>query len=173
MPKNKFVTDYLEFHKKFDFPLPKCVGVPSTEIAQTRLQFLLEELRETGLGLGFKLEITNGCGGRDEVKFVQDDNLPVNLFEALDGLVDLQYVVLGTAAYLGMLEDKEDKTSFEEAWDIVHKANMQKERVKNEDESKRKTKYDCKKPKGWESPTRKIQQMLYERLQKGLRNENS
>lgn len=170
MPKNKFVTDYLEFHKKFDFPLPKYPCVPDPEITKTRLQFLLEELRETGLGLGFKLEITNGHGGRDEVKFVKDDKLPVNLVEALDGLVDLQYVVLGTAAYLGMLEDKEERTSFEEAWDYVHKANMQKERVKNEDESKRKTKYDCKKPKGWESPARKIQQMLYERLQKGLRN---
>lgn len=61
-----------------------------------------------------------------------------------DALIDLVYVALGTAAFHGF--------PFEEGWKEVHKSNMQKIRVKNIDNSKRKSQYDVVKPKGWQHP---------------------
>ena len=61
-----------------------------------------------------------------------------------DGLVDLAYVVLGTAHMMNL--------PFKKGWDEVHKANMKKERVVNDMQSKRGSSLDVIKPEGWEAP---------------------
>lgn len=62
----------------------------------------------------------------------------------LDALVDLVYVALGTAWLLNL--------DFEAAWNVVHKANMQKIRAERESDSKRGSTFDVVKPKGWNPP---------------------
>ena len=92
------------------------------------------------------------------------------MMAALDALVDLQYVLLGTAHLMGFntdakivkqVQETPDEmpkpwsfvvNRFEEAWDRVQKANMTKVRTKNPADSKRKSEYDVVKPEGWEPP---------------------
>lgn len=57
-----------------------------------------------------------------------------------DALVDLVYFVLGTAVYMNL--------PWQELWDDVHRANMQKERGI----TKRGIPVDCVKPEGWKGP---------------------
>ncbi len=64
--------------------------------------------------------------------------------KALDGLVDLVYVALGTAWLMGL--------DFPEAWRRVHAANMQKVRAQRKEESARGTTFDVVKPAGWQPP---------------------
>lgn len=63
--------------------------------------------------------------------------------DRLDALVDLLYSAIGTATMFGW--------KLEEAWDIVHVANMQK----TFGATKRGFKVDMSKPKGWEAPNLK------------------
>ena len=70
---------------------------------------------------------------------VKDD-----LVEMTDALVDLIYVAAGTGWLLNL--------PLEAAWAEVHHANMKKERAKTDGESKRGTKLDIIKPKGWVPP---------------------
>jgi len=60
--------------------------------------------------------------------------------EVLDALVDLTYVVMGTAYLQGF--------DFGEAWSRVHAANMAKQRGS----SARSEEYDIIKPPGWAAP---------------------
>jgi len=62
----------------------------------------------------------------------------------LDALVDLTYVVLGTAYLHGF--------DFNEAFRRVHEANMKKVRAEAKTDSKRGTAYDVVKPEGWTPP---------------------
>ena len=62
----------------------------------------------------------------------------------LDALVDLVYVAMGTSYMQGF--------DFEEAWRRVHAANMKKVRTKVASDSKRGSKFDVIKPKGWKAP---------------------
>ena len=73
--------------------------------------------------------------------------------EIMDAIGDLLYVVLGTAAFFGMLNAPHGGVSIlEEVFDKIHEANMKKIPVKSADESKRNTPYDALKPEGWEKP---------------------
>lgn len=67
-----------------------------------------------------------------------------DLHEVLDGLVDIMYVAVGTAVSLGL--------PIEEAWNRVHKANLEKVRVEAPEQSKRKSSFDLVKPPGWKRP---------------------
>ena len=58
-----------------------------------------------------------------------------------DALIDLVYVALGTADFHNF--------PFDEGFAAVHEANMKKVRAKSAAESKRNTKLDIVKPKGW------------------------
>lgn len=144
---------YLDFHRKFKMPEPKKV---TTEHAETRLNFLLEELVETAEAAGYNLGICNK-NGKDVVQFHRNKRIKVNRAEYIDGLTDLLYVVLGTAVMSGLNEIATGAgftclTKLEVAFEKVHRANMQKIPVKNASESKRGTKYDMKKPDGWRAP---------------------
>lgn len=113
-----------EFHEKFRLPMK---DVAPCELMTTanetyRINFLEEELEE------FKL----AC---------REENLPA----MLDALVDLAWVAMGTAHYLG--------APFNEAWDAVYRANMQKVRTqRGSDDHKRGEAEPIRKPIGWEPP---------------------
>lgn len=112
------------FHEKFNLPrrTPETVpGFPEPDVLKFRTKFLEEELQE------FK----SAC-------------LVRNLPEAADALVDLVYVVLGTAHYLGL--------PWEELFDEVQRTNMLKRRAKSALQSKRGSVYDVVKPPGWKRP---------------------
>ena len=73
---------------------------------------------------------------------IEDD-----IYEQADALVDLVYIALGTSNLMNL--------PFQELWDDVHRANMQKERgIK----PSRNLKVDVVKPEGWIGP--KTQEIL-------------
>lgn len=73
-----------------------------------------------------------------------------DLVGAVDGLLDIIYVAIGTLYTLGL--------PFDPLWNAVHTANMQKERGL----TKRGVFYDARKPEGWVGPEAKIRQILQE-----------
>lgn len=113
--------DIIDFHEKFGLNKPD----QPTNLWETtwefRRKFMQEELEE------YEEAYSNG----DPEKM-------------LDALVDLVYVVLGTACMHGF--------DFNEAWRRVHDANMQKVRASTADQSKRGSTLDVVKPLGWVAP---------------------
>lgn len=71
-----------------------------------------------------------------------------SLINAADGLIDLVYVAQGTALLMGL--------PWMHLWKTVHTANMQKVRALRIEDSKRGSKYDIIKPKGWTPPDHSI-----------------
>ena len=80
----------------------------------------------------------------EELKEINNASAEGDLEEVLDGLVDLVYVAIGTAYMLNL--------NFAEAWKTVHKANMSKVKVSNENPGKRGHSTDIVKPPGWVKP---------------------
>jgi predicted HAD superfamily Cof-like phosphohydrolase len=92
----------------------------------------------------FKVRTDFMCEELDEYIFASvEKHLP----NALDGLIDLLYVVVGTIDLHGWTPEQAA-----EAFRRVHEANMKKVLVRSERESKRRTLYDVKKPAGWVAP---------------------
>jgi predicted HAD superfamily Cof-like phosphohydrolase len=119
-----YVKDIDDFHKKFGLA-PRISGaVPSKELLEFRVGFLMEELSELNLSLS---------------------KTPIDIEGTLDALVDLVYVALGTAWLLNL--------PFDAAWKRVHEANMKKVRATDPSASKRGTSMDVVKPIGWVAPT--------------------
>src|SRR5262245_26157887 len=113
------VKDIRDFHEKYMLTYSGETRFLPADLGRFRENFMQEELDEY-------------CDAEQ-------------LEKKLDALVDLMYVLLGTAYLHGF-----DK--FEEAWRRVHHANMQKKRVERVDESTRKSTYDVVKPPGWTAP---------------------
>ena len=84
----------------------------------------------------------------EELREFKDAHLAGNLAEAADALVDLVYVVLGTAHMMGL--------PWHELWDEVQHANMQKVRAPSAEASASSTGrgsvLDVIKPEGWQPP---------------------
>lgn len=119
------MTDLLKdidnFHKKYGFEKNEKVDIPdNNELINFRTAFLMEELAE----------YTNAITKKDAAG-------------ALDALVDIVYIALGTAWLYNL--------PFEKAWNEVQKANMSKIRAKDKT-GKRGTKFDVIKPKDWKAP---------------------
>ena len=119
------MTDILKdidnFHKKFGFEKNEKIDIPNnSELINFRTAFLMEELAE----------YTNAITKKDAAG-------------ALDALVDIVYIALGTAWLFNL--------PFEKAWNEVQKANMSKIRAKDKT-GKRGTKFDVVKPKDWKAP---------------------
>lgn len=128
--------DVGQFNRRFNLPESawtggsrKCHALTAEEF-QYRLSFMREELDE----------FSDAFSNNDQAAM-------------LDALVDLAYVVLGTAHYMG--------APFNEAWRMVHQANMQKvlKRVQTdgvgagtETEHKRGSIEVIRKPLGWKPP---------------------
>lgn len=148
-----------QFHAKFGLPglEQDAVRDLTDEEALFRINFMLEELAEYAECSGFgnlAENLASMCSilsdflktGRDEI----DSRLCVrgdrrDLHGQLDALVDLSYVTHGTAVMQGIRR-------FDEAFCAVHRANMGKVRAESADQSKRGTKLDVVKPKGWSAP---------------------
>jgi predicted HAD superfamily Cof-like phosphohydrolase len=115
------MADIAAFHEKFQLqalPKPGFLGLEQTDF---RLKFLDEEL--------------------DELKHsIVKQDLP----GALDAIVDLVYVALGTAYLMNL--------PFNEAWAAVQQANMAKVRTERAEDSKRGSTFDVVKPAGWTAP---------------------
>ena len=112
------VGDIKKFHEKFGLAYDGPPRDLPDELLEFRIRFMQEELEE----------------------YIDNDDRE----KKLDALVDLAYVLLGTAYQHGF-------TKFEEAWRRVHEANMKKVRA---DKISMKTgsrdpQFDVVKPPGW------------------------
>ena len=129
MDKDTLIKDIDQFHKKFKFEKNDKVGIPENkELVNFRTSFLIEELAE------YTQAITKGDSAA-----------------ALDALVDIVYIALGTAWLFNL--------PFHKAWKEVQRANMTKIRAKSKSK-KRGTKFDVVKPKDWKAPN--IERILEE-----------
>ena len=119
--KTDILKDIDNFHKKYGFEKNEKIDIPdNNELINFRTAFLMEELAE----------YTNAITKKDAAG-------------ALDALVDIVYIALGTAWLFNL--------PFEKAWNEVQKANMSKIRAKDKT-GKRGTKFDVIKPKDWKAP---------------------
>lgn len=110
-----------EFHDMFEHPILDEPDIPSSDRCILRLKLIFEELHELSIAMGeelsFVMLIDNWIGQKTI------DNLPsanVDMEEALDALVDLEYVLMGAVLELGMT------SIFYEAFREVHESNMTK-----------------------------------------------
>ena len=136
------IGDITAFHDRFDLPPAHPMGALDQETEGFRKKFLREELDEWlwAQQLAFQ-EATRPLLDRDQAEYAHQ------LEKALDGLVDMAYVLFGTAHLHGF------SGSFPEAWRRVHNANMQKVRAELDgSDSKRNSSLDVVKPAGWEPP---------------------
>jgi predicted HAD superfamily Cof-like phosphohydrolase len=117
------IKDVFDFHEKFNL-VPGEKGILSEPLARFRYNFLMEEIVEWRKA--HEERWLAGC---------------------LDAMIDEIYVAVGTLVMHGFSE-KEVK----EAWNRVHEANMKKERVQKEGQSKRDSIFDVVKPAGWVKP---------------------
>ena len=153
---DKLVQDVHDFHAKFGLDVLQ-PGTPQhiddRALLLMRANFMLEELVEYVQAVGLELTVNE-----DGVEFTPAepfDNEPVlrDLEKALDSLVDLAYVLVGTVLLHGFGNKHElGKTIIGEAWQRVHNANMRKVRAASAEESKRKSGFDVVKPEGWQPP---------------------
>lgn len=124
-----------EFHKKFGIDelheeSPRIIQ--NEELIGFRIKFMLEELTE----------FTNAQKEKDHIT-------------AFDSLLDLAYVVYGTALTMGITPEMWNK-----GFDAVHRCNMQKVRAQSAAESKRDSAFDVVKPEGWVGPEEILKTIL-------------
>ena len=121
--QEKMCEDIIAFSTKFGLPQLEKPGFLESEDMEYRINFVQEELNELWQSYN-----TNDLEG------------------TLDALVDLMYVVLGTAWLMNL--------PILDAWDRVHHANMQKARAENAEDprSKRRNHLDIVKPMDWRPP---------------------
>lgn len=115
------LADVRAFHEKFAVPMATEPSFLDVEAADFRQRFMQEELDE------FKEAVDQG-----------------DMLLAGDALVDLVYVVLGTALMMGL--------PWSAMWNEVQRANMAKERASSAGQSKRGSALDVVKPAGWTPP---------------------
>lgn len=136
------VSDIADFHKKYGIEYKGKPRFLPEELQRFRTKFLREELEEYELAIE---------AAEDELQLSLLERDPGEVLshmeKALDALVDLVYVALGTAHLHGF--------NFEEAWRRVHAANMLKIRTPSADQSSRGSSFDVIKPPGWVAPSHK------------------
>ena len=115
------VEQVREFHDKFGVPMPSLVQQMPQDIFEFRLKFLKEELKE------FEDAYNEG-----------------DLVTQVDSLIDLDYVLKGTALLMGVTS-----TQWGRMFNVVHECNMKKMRAPSEKQSKRGHSLDVIKPQGW------------------------
>lgn len=148
------LNDVKAFADKFGAFRNTAPGFLPDDQMRNRLNFQMEELLETAHAAGFFFN-----SSMMEFKPVGSSKLikAKNLADVLDGLVDQVYVALGTAEAMGFNEAGAItnpggydisldvyKTRFAQAWERVHKANMQKEVVPGV--------WKVQKPANWKRP---------------------
>jgi predicted HAD superfamily Cof-like phosphohydrolase len=118
------IEDIKDFHEKFGLDYDGPPRLLDPQLSSFREDFMEEELRE------YRWAISDG-----------------NLERAFDALLDLKYVLLGTAYLHGLGIDRWTK-----GWNRVHNANMGKTRAERSTDSKRGSTFDVVKPDGWVAP---------------------
>ena len=121
MDNPDLIQDIIDFHKRYDLEYSGPPRALPEDLVEFRKQFMFEEAIEYA-----------------DAQMVNDQE---GMFDAL---IDIVYVVLGTAHLHGY--------DFAEGWRRVHAANMKKVRAKMVHESKRSSIYDVVKPDGWQPP---------------------
>ena len=116
------VEDVLEFHNKFQVPMAPVPSLLDQKALDFRVAFMHEELKE-----------------------FEDSHRVGDLEGCADALVDLAYVVFGTALIMGL--------PWQPLWNRVQACNMTKRLAKPDgSDSKRKNPLDVVKPEGWVGP---------------------
>lgn len=132
------LDDIREFHEKFGLEYNGKPRALPTDLADFRHVFMLEEAGEW-------------ANSNDEAKaaeqYADRAEYTYQLEKQLDAIIDLLYVVMGTAYLQGF-----DEKILTEAWTRVHTANMKKVRAQSAEDSKRGSAHDVVKPDGWEPP---------------------
>lgn len=143
-PKRSNFDDVGDFHEKFglDNTTHQDIG-PRTYLDESiipfRLKFMVEELLEFCDAVGYHIIMEDG-----QVRFVKTRDT-IHHAEAFDALIDLVYVAMGTAHFLGY--------PWQMGWRLVQRANMAKVRAqKDASDSKRGSSFDVVKPEGWTPP---------------------
>lgn len=120
------------------------------DLAVFRIAFMLEELAEYCTASGFAMI---GATLEKITEIIKDKKINMAIVERsgerdfhgqLDALVDLAYVLYGTAYMQGL--------DIDGAYEVVHQANMKKVRVERAEESKRGSTFDVVKPESWTPP---------------------
>ena len=133
--------DVVSFHTKFKLSYGGEPRLLPDDLHAFRVLFIGEELEEyAGLPKGV---LTDFLKQQLEARGPQVDSLKVRE-DQLDALVDMTYVIFGTAYLQGF--------NFAEAWRRVQRANMSKIRVERIEDSKRGSAFDVVKPAGWKPP---------------------
>jgi len=147
--KPDYVEDVTHMHDTFELieHIPSEPAFPDKALLRMRLNFLLEEFKELCASCG--AEIVNTPTGVT-VQLTKD---PQSLSGALDAIVDLQVVLLGTADFFGFLgngslEAKDERIIFDVAWCRIMESNMRKIR----DPFDKRPTAKFVKPEGWEHP---------------------
>ncbi len=127
------IDSVYQFHLKFGLPLgDKDILMGNYSTLEFRANFMKEEF----------LEFLDAVGNNDRVK-------------AFDALLDLVYVVQGTALFMGISPDQ-----WHDGFAAVQKANMSKERAQTPNQSKRGSTFDVIKPPGWQGPEEALRRIL-------------
>lgn len=122
MKLHHYIANVREFHERMGLPIPaQLTELGKTEGASERLRHMREELAELHKALS-----TGDVAAQ------------------VDALVDLEYLILGTAISMGIRDA--DWVACELA---VHAANMRKERLFNDPTGH---KQGIIKPEGWQAP---------------------
>lgn len=125
-----------------------CEGVMMEEIAEFHEKFKLKPKSSvpkllSAEQMGFRLHCLD-----EEMDEMYRAYAEGDLEKTADAIVDLVYFALGTAYLMNL--------PFDELWQEVHAANMQKVRAKKKGDSKRGSAYDVVKPEGWQPPNLKL-----------------
>jgi predicted HAD superfamily Cof-like phosphohydrolase len=138
------VRDIQEFAEKFGLETPPVPAALAADVQDYRVRFKMEELDEY-IAAATRARLILDHHGQlfpnDTEKFEEA------MEKALDGLVDIVYVTIGTAVTFHGFD-------FREAWQRVHAANMEKVRAASASDARSKRKHACDvvKPEGWEPP---------------------
>jgi predicted HAD superfamily Cof-like phosphohydrolase len=124
---NNWVKDIAEMHTKYG--TNKAVRSMSKSQLKSFLKFRVDFLQEE----------------LDEMKEASANGMPIDAPEVVDALIDLCVVAIGTL-------DAFDVDAYK-AWDVVHKANMNKEVGVKESRPNPLGLPDLIKPEGWVAPT--------------------
>jgi predicted HAD superfamily Cof-like phosphohydrolase len=132
------VADVDAFHTKFGLFYDGEPRALPDELLQFRLDFMREEMGEYRVQRYLLAQLLSE-------RPLNIDAIATVLDKQIDALVDLVYVVIGTARLHGF--------DFNASWRRVHEKNMQKVRAQHADESKRGSTFDVIKPPGWTPPS--------------------
>jgi predicted HAD superfamily Cof-like phosphohydrolase len=125
MRKSNNYEDVLRFFERYRIPKASSPTMLDADTFAFRMKLVDEELAE------FKAAHTDS-----------------NMMEAADALVDLVYVVMGTAVAMGL--------PWDQLWSSVQFANMNKVRAPHPNTSKRGSTLDVIKPAGWRPPNHSL-----------------